>query len=79
MAEKVVGLMRWKKKPGVTVYTVVDGNPYITGQECKIRMWGGTNNSNWQKVDEKAIGREIQFLFTEGFGGQAQIVDCQLK
>lgn len=77
--ETVVGYMKWKKKPGVTIYTVIDGNPYIQGREAKVRMWGGSNGSAWQKIDDKCIGKEIQFLFTEGFGGQAQIVDCTIK
>lgn len=77
--ETIVGFMRWKKKPGVTVYTTVDGNQYITGKEVKIRMWGGNNSDAFKKIDETSIGKQVQFYFTEGFGGQAQIVDCQFS
>ena len=79
MIETIVGFMRWKKKPGVTIYTVIDGNQYITGQETKIRMWSDNGTGKFQQINETAVGKQVQFLFTEGFGGQATIVDCQLS
>lgn len=77
--ETIIGFMRWKKKPGVTIYCIVDGNSYVTGKEAKIRMWSGASSENYLKIDENAIGKQVQFLFTEGFGGQANIFDCQLS
>lgn len=77
--ETIVGFMKWKKKPGVTIYSVIDGNQYVNGQETKIRMWSDNGSGNYQKIDQNVIGKQVQFLFTEGFGGQATIVDCQLS
>lgn len=77
MSEILVGYMYWKKRPGVTLYTIVD-NPHVTGKESKVRMWSGQRNSNFQKVNDSCVNKEVKFVFTEGFGGRAEIDDIQV-
>lgn len=77
MSEMIVGYMYWKKKPGVTLYTLCDSQ-FVTGKEAKTRMWSGQQNTNWQKINDSILNKEVQFAFTEGFGGRAEIMDVQV-
>lgn len=78
--EKIVGFVQWKKKPGVTVFTIADGGGAVVGQEAKTRFFAGEDgNNNYQKITQQAIGASVQWNFVEGFGNQLKIVDCKLS
>lgn len=76
--EKIVGFVRWSKKPGVTVWTIADGSGKVVGQEAKTRFFSGDSGNNYQKIDESCIGKAVQWQFVEGFGNQLKIVDCAI-
>lgn len=78
--ERIVGFVSWKKKPGVTVFTLADGSGVVKGQEAKTRFFAGEEgNTNYQKINEGSIGAAVQWQFVEGFGNQLKIVDCKLS